>query len=395
MLEPTVIGTWIAVLIAVGSVIAGSVKFAFWAFDEWQKRKTHGGFSMPRDTLRLAQKMPGNCWWHMGKQGDDPTMQIVGSVFASNAAAVPVRVPQVELRYGVLGRHRLFGLAMVASGGTQRIYGMHDIPPNQTRDLKFDFWLFPPVCKPGEPFTAHSVTMLDQFGNRHKLKRVQFRSHDVDDQERPKEPEEFPYEIVDTLEREIVSVLKAERSRYQVCGRQAGGLGSVHIQYRGHTLNGTGGDSWTSNSPLNQVIVSDTEVALLKSDNLDALKSLHSRLDSDDARELFARALLERLDAKRGYLDIAYFIVLALWATGTLSRSLLRARQSLPTGDTRAFGLSNVLMLLNGLLKYRHPDFTNSNLDDIEKLTHGLDEHPFLIPAKLAAIRAGRLIAPQ
>ena len=61
MLEPTVIGTWIAVLIAVGSVIAGSVKFAFWAFDEWQKRKTHGGFSMPRDTLRLAQKMPGNC----------------------------------------------------------------------------------------------------------------------------------------------------------------------------------------------------------------------------------------------------------------------------------------------------------------------------------------------
>ena len=331
----------------------------------------------------------------MGKQGDDPTMQIVGSVFASNAAAVPVRVPQVELRYGVLGRHRLFGLAMVASGGTQRIYGMHDIPPNQTRDLKFDFWLFPPVCKPGEPFTAHSVTMLDQFGNRHKLKRVQFRSHDVDGQEKPKEPEEFPYEIVDTLEREIVSVLKAERSRYQVCGRQAGGLGSVHIQYRGHTLNGTGGDSWTSNSPLNQVIVSDTEVALLKSDNLDALKSLHSRLDSDDARELFARALLERLDAKRGYLDIAYFIVLALWATGTLSRSLLRARQSLPTGDTRAFGLSNVLMLLNGLLKYRHPDFTNSNLDDIEKLTHGLDEHPFLIPAKLAAIRAGRLIAPQ
>jgi len=30
-------------------------------------------------------------------------------------------------------------------------------------------------------------------------------------------------------------------------------------------------------------------------------------------------------------------------------------------------------------------------LDKIERLTHGLKEHPFLIPDKLAAIRASRL----
>src|SRR5882762_10136646 len=110
MFDPTTIGTWIGVLIAAGGVIAGSIKFAFWVFDEVKRRQTHGGFVMPRDTLRLATKMPGNCWWHMGKRGDDPTMQVVGSVFATNVAAVPVRSPQIELRYGFLGRHRVSGV---------------------------------------------------------------------------------------------------------------------------------------------------------------------------------------------------------------------------------------------------------------------------------------------
>ena len=58
------------------------------------------------------------------------------------------------------------------------------------------------------------------------------------------------------------------------------------------------------------------------------------------------------------------------------------------------FGLSNVLMLLNGLLKYRHPDFTNDMLDEIERMIHWLDEDLFLIPAKVAAIRATRLATP-
>jgi hypothetical protein len=67
------------------------------------------------------------------------------------------------------------------------------------------------------------------------------------------------------------------------------------------------------------------------------------------------------------------------------------ASKALPAGESKVFGLSNILMLLNGLLKYRHPDFTNQMLDEIERMIHGLDEHPFLIPTKIAAIRARRL----
>jgi len=63
----------------------------------------------------------------------------------------------------------------------------------------------------------------------------------------------------------------------------------------------------------------------------------------------------------------------------------------LPADERKVFGLSNVLMLLNGLLKYRHLDSTNDMLDEIERMIHGLDEHPFLIPARIAPIRASRL----
>ena len=52
-------------------------------------------------------------------------------------------------------------------------------------------------------------------------------------------------------------------------------------------------------------------------------------------------------------------------------------------------------MLLNGLLRYRYPDFTNEMLDDIEKFLLGLKEHPFQIPEKIAAIRTARLLLPQ
>lgn len=395
MPDATTIGTWIGILVTAGGVIAGSIKFSFWVFDEWKKRKTHDGFSMPHDTLRLATKPPGSCWWHMGRRGDDPTMQVVGKVFATNVATVPARCPQIELRYGFFGLHRVSGIVRVSNGERQQIYGMYDIPPGETRDLTFDFWVFPPVAKIGEDFTAHSVTIMDQFGNHHAMKRFQFRSDAANAPIKPKEPEEFPYAITDPIEKEVVSVLKAERSRYEMCGRPVGGLGSVHIVYRGQSLTGVGGDSWLPNSPLNQIIVADPDAALLRSDNLDALTTLYSGLESDDARRQFTKVLLERLDARKGYIDVSYFIVLVLWAVGALPEALSKAKQSLPTGETKAFGLSNVLMLLNGLLKYRHPDFANTILNDIEMTLHGLDEHQFMIPAKISAIRAVRLSVPK
>jgi len=391
MLDPKTISSWVGALVVAGGAFAGVVKFLFWIFDEVKKRKTHDGFAAPKTSLRLAAKSEGNCWWHMGRKRDDPTMQVVGSMFVTNIASVPVRIPQAELRYGFLGRKRVSGMVMVSRGLHENMHGMYDIAPNETRNLTFDFWVYPPVVEVSEPFIAHSVRFFDQFGNVHKVKRLRFASTHVDPPSQPKEPEEFPYEIVDPVEKEIVSVLKAELVRYQMCGRLAGGLGSVHIVYQGRSFTGMGSDSWTPNSPMNQLIVNDPESAVLKSDNLEALVAFYGRLGSDKEKERFVAVLIDRLDSKRGYLAVSYFIVCVLSCVGLLGDALRKAKRDLPDGEARVFGLSNVLMLLNGLLKYRHPDFTNEMLDEIERTVHGLKEHPFLIPAKIAAIRASRL----
>jgi hypothetical protein len=218
-----------------------------------------------------------------------------------------------------------------------------------------------------------------------------FRSLVSDKPEPPKDPEEYPYEIADPIEKEVVSVLKAELSRYAICGRICGGLGSIQLVYQGRAMTGVGADSWTPNSPLNQVIVADPENASLKSDNVEVLEGFYRGLHSDKERARFVRVLLDRLVAKRGYLAVSYFIVAVLWKVGFYVEALQKAERDLPENETRVFGLSNVLMLLNGLLRYQYPDFSTQMLDETERMIHGLKEHTFLIPAKLAAIRARRL----
>jgi len=393
MLDPKIIGTWIGVLVAAGGVIAGAGKFVFWVFDEIQKRKVRDGFSAPKKSLQLAPKPDGSCWWAMGKMGNDPTMQVVGRMFVTNIASVPVRIPQAELRHGFLGRKRVSGTVSVSRGMHDNLHGMFDIGPNETRDLSFDFWIYPPVTAPERAFVAWSIRLFDQFGNPHIIRKLNFRSMQAISRPATKEPEEFPFKMSEPIEKEVVSVLKAEVSRYEICGRRAGGLGSIHIVYRGHPLRGVGNDSWTSDSPSNQLIVPDPDAASLVSDNLDALTAFYGTLSSPSERERFATTLLDRLEGTRGYLSVSYFIVCVLWKIGYLSKALSKAKTSLPEKEDRVFGLSNVLMLLNGLLRYRYQDISDAMLDEIEGFVHGLNEHLFLIPAKLATIRAGRLSA--
>jgi hypothetical protein len=393
-LDASTVATWLGIVVTTGGALAGAVKFAFWTFDEWQKRRTHEGFSAPTDTLRFALQPEGSCWWSMGKRGDEPIMQIVGRAFATNISRVPVRIPQIELRHGFLGRRRTAGMVMVRHP-EENIYGFYDIGPGDTTNVSFDFWVYPPVVEAIQPFTAHSVVFFDQFGNRHRIKGVRFRSLAADSRPKPKEPEEFPYQITDAIEKEVVSVLRAELGRYQICGRSVGGLGSVHLVYQDSQHTGVGGDSWKPDSPINQVIANDPDSASIESDNLDALSALYRKLASDDERARFSKALLDRLHPDKGYLAVSYFIVAALIRAGFLAEALRKARRDLPTGEQRVFGLSNVLMLLNGMLRYRHPDLTSEDLDEIERMIHGLDEHPFLIPTKIAAIRANRLAASK
>jgi hypothetical protein len=207
-------------------------------------------------------------------------------------------------------------------------------------------------------------------------------------------PLEMVSSITDPAEKEVAAVLQAELSRYEKCGRRVGGLGSVHLAIDGREMTGVGTDSWNPNSPKNQSISDNPDACDLRSDNLEALMAFYDRL-SPAEKERFAAALLARIDGK-AYLPVSYFIVLVLLKIGRLKEALERAKSNLPQGEISVFGLSNALMLLNGMLRYRHPDFTNEMLDEIEKFLDGLNEHSFQIPEKLAAIRTARLLqAPR
>jgi hypothetical protein len=197
--------------------------------------------------------------------------------------------------------------------------------------------------------------------------------------------------ISNPIEKEVATVLQAELARYEKCGRRVGGLGSVHFSIDGREVTGVGTESWNANSPKNQSVSANPEACDLRSDNLDALMAFHGGLSANE-QEQFASALLERIDGK-AYLPVTYFMVCVLWKIGRLKDALAKAKANLPQGEIKVFGLSNALMLLNGLLRYRHPDFTKEMLDDIERFLVGLKENPFQIPEKLAAIRTARLMA--
>ena len=170
------IAAWIAVLVAFVGISTGAVMFLFWAYDQRHKRKPHQGFSAPDKTLQIVAKPREEYWWRLGKRSGDPTMQIVGTIVATNVSPVPVRVTHAELRHGLYGRKRISGTAMVSGLMPEKIYGAFDIQPDESRDLTFDFWVYPPVRDSWESFTPYSLAFIDQFGNKHALKRITFQA---------------------------------------------------------------------------------------------------------------------------------------------------------------------------------------------------------------------------
>jgi hypothetical protein len=153
------------------------------------------------------------------------------------------------------------------------------------------------------------------------------------------------------------------------------------------------GDSWVMNTARNQEILETAEHNVIMSDSLDTLLTIHARLETFDERERYTNALLSRLQEDRGYANVSYLIVMALWKVGLLGAALDAAMFGLPKDDQRSFGMSNVLMLLNAMLEYRvktiqHFQFTDDELDTIERFIQSSGEHPFRNPQKIAAIRA-------
>ena len=337
-----------------------------------------------------------HCHWSVAKQADESLVtQIVEDFAVKNQSSMPIGLMRARVIKPTIRGEVLHDMITVRE---QRGH-MHGTA--YTSDYRI---------APGTSLPARAMVMIrgtprkdegdaltvvfgisDEDGNEQRVSVVCRGMRKPKPGDLPK-PVEALHTIVDPIEKDVASVLQTELSRYELNDRQAGGLGSVHIIMAGAEIKQLGGDMRIMQATGNQEIVSEPGTAEIKSDNLDALLTLYSRLTSDDERERFSNALLNRLQDDKGYARVAYLIVLLLWKIGLLVEALEAAMFGLPEDDRKNFGLSNTLMMFNGLLRYRHPDFTAEMLDTIERFVQGSQEHSFRIPQKIAAIRAQRLM---
>jgi hypothetical protein len=340
---------------------------------------------------------PQQSFWSSAKQADGSIVtQVVASLVVKNRTAEPLGLVHVRLVKPKI-RGEIVHEDVSVRAVDRNIYGTaahsgHLIPPKMSLPASASVMIRGlPWWKP-ENEVRVKIAMGDDEGYE-QIVVFKMRVISTPPATRARPPIEMVSSLSNPVEREVATVLQAELLRYEKCGRRVGGLGSVHLSVDGREMTGVGTDSWNPNSSKNQSICGNPDTCDLRSDNLEALLAFYERL-SPVEKERCASALLTRIEGK-AYLPVSYFIVLVLWRIGRLKEALEKAKSNLPQGEISVFGLSNVLMLLNGLLRYRHRDFTNEMVDDVERFLDGLNEYAFQIPEKLAAIRTARLLQPS
>ncbi|HHT9109069.1 MAG TPA: hypothetical protein ACFYD9_10530 [Candidatus Wunengus sp. YC64] len=106
-------------------------------------------------------------WWHMGSSAGKPAMQVVGRFKVTNITKYSIFLCAAKMR-----KPKLFGYVSVKDSKSQ-YHGFYEIPPTGISDLSFDFWIIPPLKKERETFTT-DVAIIDQFGNEHWIKGIDF-----------------------------------------------------------------------------------------------------------------------------------------------------------------------------------------------------------------------------
>lgn len=134
-------------------------------------KKEDGTIAIPKKTLSVLVKGAGNdCWWHIGKSGDNPSMQLVAHFTVTNICKFGVLPVSAKMN-----RPKIQGHVMTRKHD-QDIYGSYVIPKGIITEVSTDFWVTPPVKRKGEPFRAN-IAIVDQFGNEHWVKKVEFKYH--------------------------------------------------------------------------------------------------------------------------------------------------------------------------------------------------------------------------
>ena len=159
----------IGLLTILGTIFGWFGKAWRWVSSLFKPKPPVGIIEVPSKTMVLIPVSRSNAvWWHMGAMGDQPAMQIVGDLNVTNISKYGVFVMGAKLR-----KPKAVGHALVRAHDENIYSTKHVIPQGAVSDVRFDFFVQPPVCEKGKPFKA-DVAIIDQFGNEHWLKGLEF-----------------------------------------------------------------------------------------------------------------------------------------------------------------------------------------------------------------------------
>lgn len=345
----------------------------------------------PTSTLKIEQ-IPKQTSWRPAAIEGRPAMHASGEWRATNTTSSPVQIIRAYLE-----KSKADGLIVLFERNNGQTSGVHEIAPNSTVDVSVDFWIDPPTKKPGQDHRA-TVVFIDQFENRHYIRRVKFASvlsneHDVPvEAEWIPDEDESPANSPVPIELQVSALLHEELENYEKCGRRIGGLGSVQTRIENRVLCGVGSSWRQMNEDIGPLLENSDVDAHIESDIADSMVTLYRCLSSSDQLR-FVAALRRRLGRYGVCAPVGYLTLLVLYRTGDLRDALTTARAYLQGDD--GCGFSEFLLLLDGLLRYEHRNFSDMMLRDVERFVEGLDDYAFGIPERVAEIRRLRQLAAE
>lgn len=379
-------GAFAAVVIA---VIAGAIVLI-------RRRRARSGRAKffpnaPTSTLKIEQ-LPKQTSWRPAAIEGRPAMHASGEWRATNTTNSPVQIIRAYL-----DKSKAQGLIVLFERSNGKTSGVHEIAPNSTVDVSVDFWIDPPTKQPGKDHRA-SVIFVDQFENLHYVRRVKFAGVLSSENDVPVEAEWIPDEDDSPanspvpIELQVSALLHEELANYEKCGRRIGGLGSVQTRIGNRMLCGVGSSWRQMNEDIGPLLENSGVDAHIESDVADSMVTLYRCLSSGDQLR-FVAALRRRLGRYGECAPVGYLTLLVLYRTSDLRDALTTARAYLQGDD--GCGFSEFLLLLDGLLRYEHRNFSDMMLRDVERFVDGLDEYAFGIPERVAEIRRLRQLAVE
>ncbi len=167
----------IAVIIAIpGGILAifGIIGY-FKGYWGWFADKTKSFFRSSKSTLDIPKKtiriIPRHgafeIRWHMISKGGEPAMQIRIRFAVTNIAIGEILLVSTEMK-----KPKAFGTVLVRKEINDHESGQIPLPPGQTTIAESNFLISPPFKKEDESFKA-SIAIIDQFGNKHWIKRLE------------------------------------------------------------------------------------------------------------------------------------------------------------------------------------------------------------------------------